>query len=45
MIVKHFRNTLIYIQRKKYVAAEGQGDTRWDDVDVVGALLKMNLGR
>lgn len=47
MITKHFRNTLIYIQRKKHAAAEGVPgvDPRWEDVDVVGALLKMGIGR
>ncbi|KIM39120.1 hypothetical protein M413DRAFT_236149 [Hebeloma cylindrosporum] len=47
MITKHFRNTLIYIQRRKYTASEGSGavDSRWDEVDVVGALLKMGIGR
>ncbi|KAI0248063.1 vacuolar protein sorting-associated protein 35 [Lactifluus subvellereus] len=43
MITRHFRNTLLYIQAKK-VAAEGTPGTRWDDVDIVGALLKMGLG-
>ncbi len=47
MITKHFRNTLIHIQRKKYAASEGiEGvDSRWEEVDVVGALLKMGLER
>ncbi|KAF8168442.1 vacuolar protein sorting-associated protein 35 [Crassisporium funariophilum] len=45
MITKHFRNTLVYIQRRKYAASEGSGDSRWDDVDVVGALLKMGISR
>jgi vacuolar protein sorting-associated protein 35 len=40
MITKHFRNTLLYIQTKK---AAGGG--RWDEVDVVGAMLKMGLSR
>jgi vacuolar protein sorting-associated protein 35 len=44
MITKHFRNTLVYIQRKKYAASEGSADLCWDDVDVVGALLKMGIG-
>ncbi|KAF8480786.1 vacuolar protein sorting-associated protein 35 [Russula ochroleuca] len=43
MITRHFRNTLSYIQTKK-VAAEGTPGTRWHDVDIVGALLKMGLG-
>lgn len=41
MITRHFRNTLLFIQAKK-VTAEGM--MRWDDVDIVGALLKMGLG-
>ncbi|PPQ78803.1 hypothetical protein CVT25_010672 [Psilocybe cyanescens] len=47
MITKHFRNTLFYIQRRKYAASEGTGavDSRWDEVDVVGALLKMGISR
>jgi vacuolar protein sorting-associated protein 35 len=51
MITRHFRNTLHYIQRRKQAAAaitEGEGgvvDARWDEVDVVGALLKMGIGR
>ncbi len=43
MIMRHFRNTLLYIQAKK-MAAEGMPATRWNDVDIVGALLKMGLG-
>ncbi|KAJ3515633.1 hypothetical protein NLJ89_g1633 [Agrocybe chaxingu] len=47
MITKHFRNTLSYIQRRKYAAAEGTVgvDPRWDEVDVVGACLKMGISR
>ncbi|EDR08317.1 uncharacterized protein LACBIDRAFT_250191 [Laccaria bicolor S238N-H82] len=47
MITRHFRNTLGYINRRKNAAADGTGavDSRWDDVDVVGALLKMGIGR
>ncbi|KAF8060859.1 vacuolar protein sorting-associated protein 35 [Lyophyllum atratum] len=47
MINRHFRNTLAYIQRKKNASYDGNApvDTRWDDVDVVGALLKMGIGR
>jgi vacuolar protein sorting-associated protein 35 len=52
MIIRHFRNTLSYIQRRKNASASedevGEGITvhsRWDDVDVVGALLKMGIGR
>ena len=47
MITRHFRNTLIYIQAKKNAASSAEGGSaasRWDDVDVVGALLKMNIG-
>jgi len=43
MITRHFRSTLLHIQAKK-AAAEGTASTRWDDVDIVGALLKMGLG-
>ncbi|KAI0825328.1 vacuolar protein sorting-associated protein 35 [Trametes gibbosa] len=49
MITRHFRNTLLYIQSKKAsaaAAAEAQGDaaeSRWDDVDVVGATIKMGI--
>ncbi|KAG5634562.1 hypothetical protein H0H81_001525 [Sphagnurus paluster] len=47
MITRHFRNTLAYIQRRKNASFDGNAsvDTRWDDVDVVGALLKMGIGR
>ncbi|PPQ98964.1 hypothetical protein CVT24_003460 [Panaeolus cyanescens] len=47
MITKHFKNTLVYIQKRKYAASEGASgvDSRWDEVDVVGALLKMGIGR
>ena len=47
MITRHFRNTLTYIQAKKNAASSAEGGnaaSRWDDVDVVGALLKMNVG-
>ncbi|EIN13275.1 vacuolar protein sorting-associated protein 35 [Punctularia strigosozonata HHB-11173 SS5] len=40
MIARHFKNTLLYIQTKK---AAGGG--RWDEVDVVGAMLKMGITR
>ena len=50
MIIRHFRNSLTYIQTKKVAAAtaadNGGGNeitARWDDVDVVGALLKMGI--
>ncbi|KAK2459757.1 hypothetical protein APHAL10511_008189 [Amanita phalloides] len=47
MIVRHFRNTLYHIQRRKATAEEGATavDSRWNEVDVVGALLKMGIGR
>ncbi|KAJ2926654.1 hypothetical protein H1R20_g10426, partial [Candolleomyces eurysporus] len=47
MITRHFRNTLVHIQSRKNAAIEGDAgvDPRWDDVDVVGAVLKMNIGR
>lgn len=46
MITRHFRNTLTYIQSKKAAASDavnGESASRWDDVDVVGALLKMGI--
>ncbi|PFH48215.1 hypothetical protein AMATHDRAFT_76850 [Amanita thiersii Skay4041] len=43
MIVRHFRSTLYHIHRRKN--AEGVADSRWDDVDIVGAMLKMGIGR
>lgn len=50
MITRHFRNTLIYIQKMKTAGSDGESEgthveSRWDDVDVVGALLKMGIGR
>ncbi|KAM6497809.1 Vacuolar protein sorting-associated protein 35 [Amanita muscaria] len=47
MIVRHFRNTLYLIQRRKTAASEGTVgiDPRWEDVDVVGAMLKMGITR
>ncbi|KAG6820231.1 hypothetical protein H0H93_003734 [Arthromyces matolae] len=47
MIARHFRNTLGYINRKKNASHDSHPDvdTRWDDVDVVGASLKMGIGR
>ena len=45
MISRHFRNTLYYIQSKKIAAAGSEGGSRWDDVDVVGAMLKMGITR
>ncbi|KAF5361669.1 hypothetical protein D9758_007282 [Tetrapyrgos nigripes] len=45
MITRHFRNTLYYIQRRKNAASEGSSpnDSRWDEVEVVGAMLKMGI--
>ncbi|KAH8101470.1 vacuolar protein sorting-associated protein 35 [Cristinia sonorae] len=43
MITRHFRNTLHNIQTKKNAA--GESGSRWDDVDIVGALLKMGITR
>ncbi|KLO17589.1 vacuolar protein sorting-associated protein 35 [Schizopora paradoxa] len=40
MISRHFRNTLLYIQSRKASAA---GDASWQEVDVVGAFLKMGI--
>ncbi|KAL4069049.1 vacuolar protein sorting-associated protein 35 [Scleroderma citrinum] len=40
-ITRHFRNTLAYIHAKK--SSENPG--RYDEVDVVGALLKMGIAR
>lgn len=40
MIIRHFRNTLLHIQRKKNTAAE---NSRWEEVDVVGPMLKMGI--
>ncbi|KAF9523654.1 vacuolar protein sorting-associated protein 35 [Crepidotus variabilis] len=47
MITKHFRNTLVHIQRKKYAASEGVAgvDPQWEEVDVAGAFLKLGIGR
>ncbi|KAJ3820214.1 vacuolar protein sorting-associated protein 35 [Lentinula raphanica] len=47
MIIRHFKNNLYYIQRRKDAAAEGnsESDSRWDEVEVVGALLKMGIRR
>ena len=46
MITRHFRNTLAYIQTMKAAAKEASdsaSSSRWADVDVVGALLKMGI--
>ncbi|KAH7884051.1 vacuolar protein sorting-associated protein 35 [Phlebopus sp. FC_14] len=41
MITRHFRNTLSYIYSKKTSESPG----RYDEVDIVGALLKMEITR
>ncbi|KAL7424760.1 retromer complex subunit Vps35 [Cryptotrichosporon argae] len=48
MIVKHFKNTLMYIKTKQtrgQADADGDDDRRvnWDEVDVVGGCLKMGI--
>ncbi|KAF8508499.1 vacuolar protein sorting-associated protein 35 [Gautieria morchelliformis] len=51
MITRHFRNTLLYIQSKKDALSNSSGDEgekvhqRWEEVDVVGATLKMSIAR
>jgi len=40
MITRHFRNTLAYIQSKK----QATSGSRWNEVDVIGASLKMGIG-
>ncbi len=42
LITKHFRNTLLHILSKKAAAEDAGG---WSEVDIVGASLKMGLGR
>ncbi|KZV60603.1 vacuolar protein sorting-associated protein 35 [Peniophora sp. CONT] len=44
-IARHFRNTLVYISHKKALAEEGKANERWNEVDIVGAVLKMGVGR
>lgn len=39
MIQRHFRNTLQYIHAKK----NGEHSGRYDEVEVVGAFLKMGI--
>lgn len=41
MIQRHFRNTLSHIRTKKAAASQ---DSPWQQVSIVGALLKFNLG-
>ncbi|KZT42811.1 vacuolar protein sorting-associated protein 35 [Sistotremastrum suecicum HHB10207 ss-3] len=43
MITRHFRNTLLYIQSRKQ-HAEGASSSRWGEVDIVGASLKLDIG-
>lgn len=47
MISRHFRNTLYYIQAKKAALANpvtaDRPNPKWDEVDVVGACLKMSI--
>ncbi|KIJ45211.1 hypothetical protein M422DRAFT_30058 [Sphaerobolus stellatus SS14] len=50
MITRHFRNTLLYIQSKKDALSKASEDgetvnPRWEEVDVVGATLKMGIAR
>lgn len=50
MITRHFRNTLLYIQSKKDTLSKASEDgekvnPRWEEVDVVGATLKMGIAR
>lgn len=51
MITRHFRNTLLYIQSKKDALANSSEDAeekvnqRWEEIDVVGATLKMGIAR
>ncbi|EKM83350.1 hypothetical protein AGABI1DRAFT_65850 [Agaricus bisporus var. burnettii JB137-S8] len=47
MITRHFRNTLLHIQRRKAAATGGDSDidSRWNEVEVVGAFLKMGITR
>ena len=48
MITRHFRNTLFYIQAKKAALSNPlkaeRPNPKWEEVDVVGACLKMNIG-
>ncbi|KDQ53008.1 hypothetical protein JAAARDRAFT_162246 [Jaapia argillacea MUCL 33604] len=44
MISRHFRNTLMFIVGRKGGSGQG-GSGRWDEVDIVGALLKMGIGQ
>ncbi|KAG6830850.1 hypothetical protein H0H87_006910 [Tephrocybe sp. NHM501043] len=46
MITRHFKNTLAHIHRKKNMSHDThKPPVRWDEVDVVGALLKMGITR
>jgi len=47
MIRRHFRSSFVHIQRRKYAAAEGvcrEIDSKWDEIDVASACLKMGVG-
>jgi vacuolar protein sorting-associated protein 35 len=41
IIQRHFRNTLAHIRTRKSISAQ---DSPWQQVSIVGALLKFNLG-
>lgn len=43
MISRHFRNTLLHIQKRKNEVSESHPDSHWDHIDVVGAMLKMGI--
>ncbi|GJJ13833.1 hypothetical protein Clacol_008090 [Clathrus columnatus] len=51
MITRHFRNTLLYIQSRKDALSNSPEEAgekirqRWEEVDVVGATLKMGISR
>ena len=46
MITRHFKNTLIHIRGRKESAGDaGETGADWDQIDIVGALLKMGLSR
>ena len=49
MISKHFYNTLVHIKNRKSAYKNGSGEVdkdlkdRWDEVNIVGASLKMGI--
>ncbi|KAG8926157.1 Vacuolar protein sorting-associated protein 35 [Tulasnella sp. 418] len=48
MIVRHFKNSLLYIRYRKdggAAAAPGESEAKWDEIDIAGALLKMGITR